>query len=53
LIEIFTRLGGALLLSLALAVLMAWGWSQTDAASTEAQEDLNASATVLPAPTAN
>lgn len=46
LIELLTRLGGALLLSLCLAVLMAWGWSQTDAASSEAQQSLSAS-TVL------
>lgn len=46
LIELLTRLGGALLLSLSLALLMAWGWSQTDAASTEAQETLNASVTL-------
>lgn len=42
-IEMLTRLGVALLLSLSLAVLMAWGWSQTDAASTAAQEEINAS----------
>lgn len=53
LIEILTRLGLALLLSLGLAGLMAWGWSQNDAASTAAQVELNASAELATAPVAN
>ena len=52
-IEILTRLGMALLLSLGLAALMAWGWSQNDAAATAAQEELSASAVLVSEPTAN
>jgi hypothetical protein len=53
LIELLTRLGAALLLSLSLALLMAWGWSQTDAASSAAQEDLNAVTALAAAPVNN
>lgn len=31
--EILTRLGAALLLSFCLALLLAWGWDQSDEAS--------------------
>lgn len=37
-IEIFVRLGFALLLSLSLALLMAWGWHHSDQTPTQAKE---------------
>jgi len=37
-IEIFARLGFALLLSLSLALLMAWGWHHSDQAPDQAKD---------------
>jgi len=42
LIEVFVRLGLALLLSLGLALLLAWGWDSSDRASSGAQTLANA-----------
>jgi hypothetical protein len=37
LIEVFVRLGLALLLSMGLALLLAWGWDSSDRAATDSQ----------------
>jgi len=42
LIEVFVRLGLALLLSMGLAVLLAWGWDSSDRAATPAQDVVSA-----------
>lgn len=47
LIEVFVRLGLALLLSLGLAVLLAWGWDSSDRTHPSAVQQL----TEAPAPT--
>ena len=46
-IEVFVRLGLALLLSLGLAVLLAWGWDSSDRTHPSAVQQL----TEAPAPT--
>jgi hypothetical protein len=42
LIEVFVRLGLALLLSMGLAVLLAWGWDSSDRAAAVSQEMVSA-----------
>jgi hypothetical protein len=45
LIEVFVRLGLALLLSLGLALLLAWGWDRSDRAASSTQALANATYT--------
>jgi len=45
LIEVFVRLGLALLLSVSLAVLLAWGWHSSDRVATGSQALANAAST--------
>jgi len=47
-IEMLVRLGVALVLSLVLAVLLAWGWDSSDPLPATAHLTLNASASVAP-----
>gem|GEM_PF-5917669 len=44
-IEVFVRLGLALLLSLGLALLLAWGWHSSDRAASGTQALANATST--------
>lgn len=45
LIEVFIRLGLALLLSMGMALLMAWGWDSSDRAASGTQELVSAAST--------
>lgn len=50
-IEVFVRLGLALLLSMGLALLLAWGWDSSDRAALGPEETVTAtSASVLALP---
>lgn len=49
LIEVFLRLGLALLLSMGLAVLLAWGWHNSDRATIGPEATVSAAASQAPA----
>ncbi len=48
LIEVFLRLGLALLLSMSLAVLLAWGWYSSDRAAIGPETTVSAAASQAP-----
>jgi hypothetical protein len=48
LIEVFLRLGLALLLSMSLAVLLAWGWYSSDRATIGPEATVSAAASKTP-----
>ncbi len=49
-VEILVRLGFALLLSLCLAVLLAWGWDTSDPSPATASSPLLSAASTRPLP---